>query len=525
MPALETAYGVAREAMTAARAEAALSEQAIDAAGAEQRNLDRQLAALQQRRERLAEEQTSIGSPDEEKLATLGEDVARLEARLAQQTAAQAESDQQVAAATAQRQRHFDERAAAQDTLTRIEARLAALRQVQASVEADTRLDPWLAAQGLDRLPRLFRKLSVEPGFETAFEAAARARRRRRSGATGYRAALTASAPPARVAFFSTTGAVARDGGQCRALTACRTESGDTMQRLPRCWRTGSPTSSSRRIWRGDGVARSVATGGQFVVREGHLVSRYGVRFFAADDEKSGLLARRLEIDNLDREIRAQRLIVAERTAAVARSESLLRESRERLAQQRRDGELARSESHAAQLEAVRLGELIERVRHRSGQIGAELQEIETHERELRAHRDEADSRFQLLDGELAARHEAVETARLQYEQADQSLRSGRDEQRTLESARQQVEFALASNQERERDVMHAAEVAAADAAHSKPMSALPPASLRGSTTGPRALASRTGCASAPVRRMHCARRAAGSTSSPSSCGRPTKSG
>ena len=66
-------------------------------------------------------------------------------------------------------------------------------------------------------------------------------------------------------------------------------------------------------------------------VREGHLVSRYGVRFFAADDEKSGLLARRLEIDNLDKEIRAQRLIVEERTAAVARSESTLREAQERL--------------------------------------------------------------------------------------------------------------------------------------------------------------------------------------------------
>ncbi len=467
LPALETAYGVAREAMTAARAEAALSEQAIDAAGAEQRNLDRQLAALQQRRERLAEEQTSIGSPDEEKLATLGEDVARLEARLAQQTAAQAESEQQVAAATAQRQRHFDERAAAQDTLTRIEARLAALRQVQASVEADTRLDPWLAAQGLDRLPRLFRKLSVEPGFETAFEAVLRERVEGvEVGRLDTVAALTASAPPARVAFFSTTGAVARDGGHMPGFDRLsdRVRGHDAaLAAVLADWLAN--------VFVAPDLARAMASrdqlplGGQFVVREGHLVSRYGVRFFAADDEKSGLLARRLEIDNLDREIRAQRLIVEERTAAVARSESLLRESQERLAQQRRDGELARSDSHAAQLEAVRLGELIERVRHRSGQIGAELQEIETHERELRAHRDEADSRFQLLDGELAARHEAVETARLQYEQADQSLRSGRDEQRTLESARQQVEFALASNQERERDVMHAAEVAAADAA------------------------------------------------------------
>ena len=385
LPALETAYGVAREAMTAARAQAALSEQAIDAAGVEQRNLDRQLAALQQRRERLAEEQASIGAPDEEKLATVTDDVAGLECQLAQQTAAQAESEQQVATTTAERQQHVDERATAQDTLTRIEARLAALRQVQASVEADTRLDPWLAAQGLDRLPRLFRKLSVEHGFETAFEAVLRERVEGvEVGRLDTVAALATAAPPARVAFFSTTGAVARDGGHMPGFSRLsdRVKGHDAaLAAVLADWLAN--------IFVAPDLATAMASrdqlplGGQFVVREGHLVSRYGVRFFAADDEKSGLLARRLEIDNLDKEIRAQRLIVEERTAAVARSESTLREAQERLAQHRRDGELARGELHAAQIEAVRLGELIERVRHRSGQIGAELQEIETHEREL----------------------------------------------------------------------------------------------------------------------------------------------
>ena len=387
LPALETAYGVAREAMTAARAEAALSEQAIDAAGAEQRNLDRQLAALQQRRERLAEEQTSIGSPDEEKLATLGEDVARLEARLAQQTAAQAESEQQVAAATAERQRHFDERAAAQDTLTRIEARLAALRQVQASVEADTRARSLACRAGAGSaaspVPQAERRARIRDRIRGR---AARARRRRRSGATGYRRCARRQARRRPASRSSRQrGAVARDGGHMPGFDRLsdRVRGHDAaLAAVLADWLAN--------VFVAPDLATAMASrdqlplGGQFVVREGHLVSRYGVRFFAADDEKSGLLARRLEIDNLDKEIRAQRLIVEERTAAVARSESLLREAQERLAQQRRDGELARSDSHAAQLEAVRLGELIERVRHRSGQIGAELQEIETHERELR---------------------------------------------------------------------------------------------------------------------------------------------
>ena len=70
---------------------------------------------------------------------------------------------------------------------------------------------------------------------------------------------------------------------------------------------------------------------------------------------------------------------------------------------------------HGAQIEAVRLGELIDRVKHRSGQIEGELAEIsKSTSSELRSTRDDADGRFQLLDGELATRQEAVETARLQ---------------------------------------------------------------------------------------------------------------
>jgi chromosome segregation protein len=466
LPGLEGAYQAAREAMTAARAQAAISEQAIDAAGVEQRNIDRQLAVLQQRRERLAEERASIGSPDEERLAELQQEVAHLEGQIGEHASAQATAETQVSVATADRQQQSDQRASAQDNLTRIEARLAALRQVQASVEADTRLDPWLAAQGLDALPRLFRKLDVEHGWENAFEAVLRERVESvEVGRLDTVGGLATSEPPARVAFYSTNGAVAREGGHMPGFgrLSDRVRGHDAaLSAVLMDWLAN--------IFVAPDLAGALAArdqlpvGGQFVVREGHMVSRYGVRFYAADDEKSGLLARRLEIENLEKEIRAQRLIVEERTATLARTESALREAQERLVASRREVERVRGLLHTSQLEVVRLGELIERVKHRSGQIDTELAEIEAHERELRGSRDEADNRFQQLDTELATRQEAVETARVSYEQADQALRAARDEQRALETALQQVEFALTSNRERERDVTHAAEVAAADA-------------------------------------------------------------
>ncbi len=466
LPQFEASYGNAREAMSAARAEAAQAEQAIEAAASEQRNLDRQLAALAQRRDRLNEERASIGSPDEARLHELKEQVTRLEGELRTATDAQQRAEQQLAASNDDRTRQLDARVQQTEALARLEARIAALKQVQANVEANDKLDPWLRAQGLDALPRLFRKLSVEAGWETAFEAVLRDRLESvEIGRLDVIGGLAGSAPPARVAFYSTASAVARDSaplaGFSRMSELVRGHDA-ALAAVLADWLAGifvAPDLTSALAAR-----EQLPPGGQFIVKSGHLVSRHGVRFFAADDAKAGLLARRLEIENLDKEIRAQRLMVEEATAAVARAESALRQAQDSQQTTRRDVEGVRGQLHAAQIEAVRLTDLIDRVKHRSGQIADELAEIESQDRELRSHRGNADNRFEQLDGELATQHERVEAARVSYEAADQELRAARDEQRTLETARQQLEFALTSTRERQGDVEHAGQVAADDA-------------------------------------------------------------
>jgi chromosome segregation protein len=205
--------------------------------------------------------------------------------------------------------------------------------------------------------------------------------------------------------------------------------------------------------------------GGQFVTQAGHLVSRYAVRFYAQDDRKAGLLARRQEIENLTRELRAQKLMVEEADAAFARCEARLRSAQEQGNAERQAVERLRSQLHAVQLEAVKLEELIDRVRHRTGQIDSELTEVASHEAELHAHRGDVDERFQRLDAELAARQEAVEAARTAYEEADRRQREAGEEQRRLAAERQRIEFEVAAARERAADVAHAIQVAEADAA------------------------------------------------------------
>ena len=469
LPQLEQNYGATRDAMTAARSNAALAAQSIEGAAAEQRNADRHLAQLAQRRVRLSEEQASIGSPDQAQLKSLRRQLAKGEGEAGTTTESQQRAEAAVEQMSTQRQQRLDDRALQTEALGRIEARLQALTQVQANVEANAKLDPWLRAQGLENLPRLFRKLVVEPGWETAFESVLRERVQGvEVGRLDSVGGFAADAPPARVSFYSTTGAVARDtrekaqiAGFSRLSDLVKTHDAEFAALLAD-WLAN--------VFVAPDLAAALAArtelppGGQFVVKAAHKVSRHDVHFYAADDQASGLLARRLEIENLEREVRAQQLIVDESSAALSRAENDLRKAEQARDSARQDTERQRSEMHALQLESVRLEELIHRVTHRTVQIGAELQEIEADERDAKAQRQDADALFEQLDAELSTRQEAVETARLTYEDADRVLRAARDDQRALEMARQHHEFALTGNRERERDLLHGAEVAGADA-------------------------------------------------------------
>ncbi len=467
LPDIEAAYAAARDALGAARAAAAQAEQAIDGAGAEQRSVDRQLANLAQRRERLHEERSHLGAPDEERLAALRTEVARLEGELATVTQTQESLRRQLAQAQVARQGLLDARTRETDTLARLEARLHALRELQANVEADEKLDPWLREQGVDALPRLFRRMQVDAGWEVAFEAVLRDRiEALEVGRLDTLAGLAGNAPPARVAFFTTAGAVAREpaalAGFARLSDKVRGHDAALAVVLGD-WMVG--------VFVADDLAQALAAreqlppGGQFVVRGGHLVSRYGLRFYAADDRKAGLLARRQEIENLEKEQRAQKLLVEHAMGELARCEAQLREASTAEQRERQAAEQLRAQLHARQLEAVRLAELVERVRHRGGQIEAELGELKAHESELQAQREAAERRFGELDQALAERQQALEEARVAYENAEGAAREGREGRSRLAADAQRHEFEVGAARARRSDVLHAIDAAVADAA------------------------------------------------------------
>ena len=81
-----------------------------------------------------------------------------------------------------------------------------------------------------------------------------------------------------------------------------------------------------------DALARraSLQPGEVVFVPSGHAVSAHSVSFYAQDSEQSGLLARAQEIENLEKELRAQALIAEESRTALEQQQHEQRDHHDR---------------------------------------------------------------------------------------------------------------------------------------------------------------------------------------------------
>ena len=138
----------------------------------------------------------------------------------------------------------------------------------------------------------------------------------------------------------------------------------------------------------------TLPAGAACVVKAGHLVDAHSVRFYAPDSEQAGLLARQQEIENLQREIKAQQLIADQARAAVARAEVAWQQVSQSIAPARQRVAEVTRRVHDIQLEHSRLQQQAEQSGERASRLRQDLEEIAANEEDLRATREEAEARF-----------------------------------------------------------------------------------------------------------------------------------
>ncbi len=460
VPSLEDAVRTATQRANEQRGVAAQVQQQIQLLAAESRNIDDQARQLNQRRERLRTEQQALASPDQARLLDLRqqvsvgeEEMAVLDAQLADLTDAVPALDDDRKA----RQQDSNVQTARHAELT---ARLEALRALQDKVQTEGKLKPWLAKHGLEGLPGLWSKVHIEPGWESALESALRERMMALEvGRVDIVRAFESDAPPAKLAFYSLPSS-APDASSARLpRLSDRLRLGDASLRSLLCdWLEGVYTAANL----DEALAnRSKLTHGEVVMTPaGHAVSAHAVSFHAPDSEQAGMLARAQDIENLDKQVRAQVLLAEDARSSLIRAEAAYTEASQRLAVVRRDASERQQRLHQLQVEALRLTQQAEQTASRRGQIDEEMAEIDALLDDLQERRATGEARFEELDLSLAdaqEKHAQLEEAVME---AERRLNQAREQARMLERQAQESQFSARSLVSRQGELQRSIETA-----------------------------------------------------------------
>ncbi|MDI3380505.1 chromosome segregation protein SMC [Xenophilus aerolatus] len=464
LPELEDAQQRAQDEANTQRAAVVQIQQQIQVLAADQRNIEEQTRQLTQRSERLRADRNALAAPDEARLAALQEQLAaaqeaatEADARLheLQESVPQLDDDRRT------RQQAVNTEGA---RLAELSARLEALKALQEKVKTDGKLAPWLAKHGLDGLQGLWSRIHIESGWENALEAALR----ERMGALeisrlDMARAFGNDAPPAKLAFYSAPSAATPAGsaGLPRLSDLLRLSDAG-LQALLVDWLHGCHTAKS--LEEAMALRERLAPGEAIYVRGGHAVTAHSVSFYAQDSEQAGLLARQQEMENLERQLRAQGLIADEARTALVRAEAAYADAASRLVTVRREAAETQSRAHELQVETLRLSQLAEQARARSEQLATDLGEVDAQLEELQERRVAAEGRFEELDMQLADSQERHAQLEERVIEAARQLTAAREQHRSLERQLQEAAFSQRSLEARRGELNRAIETASQQA-------------------------------------------------------------
>jgi len=440
LPESEALARSANEQVDALRSQMSDVQRDLEVESTQQRNADRHLESIANRKARLDQEHKRLDVPDPARLTGLGSEVETLASGLAAkktqlETAEAALPGVQAARTAAHQTLDKESRESAQ-----IEARLAALRHVQERVQANGKLQPWLDKHELGRLPRLWQRLQVQSGWETAVEAVLRERiGALEIGQLDRAKAFFDDLPPAKLSIYS----------ERIEASADATPAAHDASLSPLLDRIELRDPSLRNVlgeWmRGVFVADSEAealqrrhllpAGGSFVVRSGHQVGRNSLQLHAADSEQAGMLARQHEIDDLAKRSRAQALATDEARSHAVRADAAVSQATGALATMRQAVAAATSEFHARQMALQRLQQDAAQSRTRSDQIAGELAHLAEEEAKETVARQTAEANFERLDEALADIQSRFEDARTAAQDARAKVDAARARQVDLQRA------------------------------------------------------------------------------------------
>ncbi len=447
VPTLESQWREAQNNAESQRTSVTQVQQQIQVLAAEQRSIDEQDKLLEIRSERLKSELSNLEPADQELLAKLNQELALSQQDFESSQAQMFELQERVPELDQERTQAQEASYAESTKLSDLSARHEALVSLQEKVKTDSKLKPWLSKHGLDGLEALWGRIHIEKGWENALESALR---ERLSSLEVSKLEMVSSfakdTPPAKLTFYANntqTNPQSSSGTSPANLKPLieLVKAKDAQQKsLFSEWLQGAYTAPT--LEDAMGARMSLKAGEAIYVPSGHSITSSSVSFYAPDNEQAGLLARAQEIENLDKELKAQKLISDESKNNLIRLEIDYKNASQQLTQIRLDVSEKQQKLHEIEVKTLKLSQQAEQTQQRTQQLQNELTEIKESRSSLQERRNIAEGRFESLDMELSDTQERFANLEQSVIDAEKQLSNAREALRQSERLHQEAEFA-----------------------------------------------------------------------------------
>lgn len=441
LPKAEQEYSTTQRVLTEAHKALTEAEQGIRLESTNLDHLSRTIADLNQRLQRLKDEQARLQLPDE----------AELKQKQAAYESAQSELatlEKQINELRAKEQQQHDQIRSLREAqlkeereLTHLEAQINSLAKLQASIGQESKLDSWLKNAGLNDRQRLWQKIVIEKGWETALEAVLGARlnavvhERRRS--------LSGQRPPAALVICHPeqgAAAAANQGTEgLKPLLSIITSIESGLHALVQDWLTGVYILDA-------GVeteqARAQLKAGEMLVNQlGDVYSKHSIAFYAAQSAMHGVLERQRELAALqDKRPQLQQILEVQREG-LSQAEQGLQQVRQTVQQQQQLLRTGTQSQHTLNLDIQRLQQQRQHALDRQKSSQAEQQSIEQRLAGLQSENAQKQQALEQLRSSLPNVHTNVERAQSARRAADEALNRVRSEMQKAERLAQEKVF------------------------------------------------------------------------------------
>ncbi len=454
MPIQDQAYQSANNALEQARSSLASMEQRIVSLQERSKAGEAQIQEVNNRTQRLRDELAGMRKPDEQALqmATDRHVMAQRKAEDAKLKAGQ--TQEQVPAMDAERQNALEEIQKANQDVHQSEAKLTALTALQASVQAQGKIGPWLESKGLKESKRLWQELKVEKGWEPALESVLRERLAALTGKSiNETLSLAKDAPPSRLAILLTDDLDATESKTPTGFVTLlsRVQAGGMIAGVLQEWLSNIYIADNIE----DALRRraQLAKGAALVTQQGHIITRAGVQLYAPDSEQAGMLARAQEMESLEKQLKAQHLIQGELQSKLEQANANYQAAQQAADQARIAADQSVQEAHAFEVEKMQLLQAKEQYSTRAAQIDSELRQIAQQLEQVKEVNGQTNQQLADSESQRAVLQESLNSAQENLEQVESAREALRESLRQAEMIAQEAAFTTRSLQQRINDL------------------------------------------------------------------------